>query len=184
MKNLITNIILPDNVKVIHNELIYFTGINGTATYKLDNFFDINITDSRLILKIENKNFTKKEFVKFYSILNTVSIILKNYIIGVNKFFERSLVLKGIGYKVDYDKNLNILNLSLGYSHIVKYILPKEVMVEIFNNNEIKLKSISKQLVGQISSEIKSLKLPDSYKGNGIRYKEEKIILKQPKKSK
>lgn len=110
----------------------------------------------------------------------TVRAVVNNMVHGVTTGFTRELTLVGVGYRAQ-SKGTS-LSLSLGFSHPVEYELPSGVTAETPSNTTIILKSIDKQLLGQVASEIRSYRRPEPYKGKGIRYAGEHIMIKETKK--
>ena len=110
----------------------------------------------------------------------TVRALLANMILGVSKGFERKLTLVGVGYRAQAAGET--LNLTLGYSHPVVYKMPKGVKVETPTQTDIVLKGSDKQQVGQVAAEIRAFREPEPYKGKGVRYADEVVILKETKK--
>jgi len=110
----------------------------------------------------------------------TVRALLANMVRGVSKGFERKLTLVGVGYRAQAAGDT--LNLTLGYSHPVAYKMPAGVKVETPTQTEIVLKGASKQQVGQVAAEIRAFRQPEPYKGKGVRYSDEVVILKETKK--
>jgi large subunit ribosomal protein L6 len=110
----------------------------------------------------------------------TARALVFNMIHGVTTGFELKLELVGVGYRVQAKPGA--LGLSLGFSHPVEYKLPEAVTAEAPTNTTILLKSIDKQLIGQVASEIRSFRPPEPYKGKGIRYAGEIIVTKEAKK--
>lgn len=104
--------------------------------------------------------------------------LINNMIIGVNSGYKKQLELKGTGYRVALDGDK--LNFSLGFSHPVIYDVPTNIKAEI-NKNIITISGTDKQLVGRVAAEIRRLKLPEPYKGKGIRYKDEEVRRKAGK---
>ena len=104
-----------------------------------------------------------------------------NYIKGVVEGFEKKLEINGVGYRANLEGNS--INLSLGFSHPIKHELPEGVTAELPSNTEIILKSMDKQLVGQVAAEIRDYRPPEPYKGKGIKYADERIIRKESKKA-
>ena len=105
-----------------------------------------------------------------------------NFIIeGVSVGFERKLEINGVGYRAKLSGNK--LELSLGFSHPVVYELPEAVSAEVPSQTEIVLKSVDKQMIGQVAAEIRSFRPPEPYKGKGVRYSNEKIRRKESKKA-
>lgn len=110
----------------------------------------------------------------------TTRALAQNMVVGVTQGFERKLVLVGVGYRAKVQGN--VINLSLGFSHPVDYTLPKGVTAETPSQTEILLKGVDKQLVAQVAANIRSIRPPEPYKGKGVRYHDEVIILKEVKK--
>jgi large subunit ribosomal protein L6 len=98
----------------------------------------------------------------------TSRALINNMVIGVVKGYERKLRLNGVGYRVEISKN--IVNLSLGFSHQILYTLPQGSDGISVNQTEIILRSIDKQLLGQVVAEIRAYRPPEVYKGKGICY--------------
>ncbi len=110
----------------------------------------------------------------------TIRALLANMMLGVSKGFERKLTLVGVGYRAQAAGDT--LNLTLGYSHPVSYKMPAGVKVETPTQTEIVLKGSSKQQIGQVAAEIRAFREPEPYKGKGVRYSDEVVILKETKK--
>jgi large subunit ribosomal protein L6 len=110
----------------------------------------------------------------------TVRAIVANMVKGVTQGFEKKLTLVGVGYRAQAagDK----INLSLGFSHPVVHQMPKGVKVETPQQTEILVKGIDKQQVGQVAAEIRAYRPPEPYKGKGVRYADERVVLKETKK--
>jgi large subunit ribosomal protein L6 len=114
------------------------------------------------------------------AIAGTTRVLTNNMVIGVTTGFERKLLLVGVGYRAKIQGN--VLNLSLGFSHPVDYTLPKGVTAETPTQTEILLKGVDKQMVCQVAANIRSIRPPEPYKGKGVRYSDEVIVLKEVKK--
>jgi large subunit ribosomal protein L6 len=99
---------------------------------------------------------------------------------GVSVGFEKKLILQGVGYRAKASGNT--LNLSLGFSHPVDYVLPEGVTAETPNQTEVVIKGIDKQMVGQVAAEIRGYRPPEPYKGKGVRYADETVRRKEAKK--
>ena len=110
----------------------------------------------------------------------TVRALLANMVKGVSKGYERKLTLVGVGYRAQAAGDT--LNLTLGFSHPVAYKMPMGVKVETPTQTEIVLKGNDKQQVGQVAAEIRAFREPEPYKGKGVRYADEVVILKETKK--
>jgi len=110
----------------------------------------------------------------------TMRALLANMVTGVTKGFERKLTLVGVGYRAQAQGDK--LNLSVGYSHPVVHQMPKGVKVETPTQTEILIKGVDKQLVGQVAATVRGYRAPEPYKGKGIRYADEQVVLKETKK--
>jgi len=110
----------------------------------------------------------------------TIRALIANMVVGVSKGFERKLTLVGVGYRAQAAGDT--LNLTLGFSHPVAYKMPAGVTVATPTQTEILLKSSNKQQVGQVAAEIRAFREPEPYKGKGVRYADEVVILKETKK--
>lgn len=110
----------------------------------------------------------------------TTRALVNNMVIGVSKGFEKRLQLVGVGYRAQVQgKNIN---LTLGFSHPVGYLLPEGVSAEMPSQTEILLKSADKQQLGQVAAEIRAFRPPEPYKGKGVRYADEQVRRKEAKK--
>lgn len=110
----------------------------------------------------------------------TTRALLNNMVVGVSKGFERKLNLVGVGYRAQAQGDK--LNLTLGFSHPVVHQMPAGVKVETPTQTEIVIKGVDKQQVGQVAAEVRAYRSPEPYKGKGVRYADEVVLLKETKK--
>jgi large subunit ribosomal protein L6 len=110
----------------------------------------------------------------------TMRALVANMVTGVTKGFEKRLALVGVGFRAQAQGDK--LNLTLGFSHPVVHQMPKGVKVATPTQTEIVLTGIDKQLVGQVAAEVRAHRSPEPYKGKGVRYADEVIVLKETKK--
>lgn len=110
----------------------------------------------------------------------TVRALVNNMVTGVSKGFERKLNLVGVGYRASIQGDT--VKLQLGFSHDVLHKLPAGVKAECPTQTEIVLKGSNKQVVGQVAAEIRAYREPEPYKGKGVRYADERVIIKETKK--
>jgi len=110
----------------------------------------------------------------------TMRANLNNMVTGVSKGFERKLQLVGVGYRAQAAGDT--LNLSLGFSHPVAHKMPAGVKVECPTQTEIVIKGADKQQVGQVAAEVRAYRKPEPYKGKGVRYSDEVVVIKETKK--
>ena len=110
----------------------------------------------------------------------TMRALIANMVTGVSKGFEKRLALVGVGYRAQAQGDK--LNLTLGFSHPVVHQMPKGVKVATPTQTEIVLTGIDKQQVGQVAAEVRAYRAPEPYKGKGVRYADEIVVLKETKK--
>lgn len=110
----------------------------------------------------------------------TMRALVANMVTGVSKGFEKKLNLVGVGYRAQAAGD--ILNLTLGFSHPVAHKMPAGVKVETPTQTEILIKGVDKQQVGQVAAEVRAYRKPEPYKGKGVRYADEVIVIKETKK--
>ena len=110
----------------------------------------------------------------------TTRALLANMMTGVSEGFERKLQLVGVGYRAAAQGN--VLNLTLGFSHPVNYEIPQGITIETPTQTEILVKGFDKQRVGQVAADIRAYRPPEPYKGKGVRYADEHVVIKEAKK--
>ena len=110
----------------------------------------------------------------------TTRMLVNNMVVGVSTGWEKKLLLNGVGYRAKAEGHT--LNLTLGLSHPVNYVLPEGVSVETPTQTEVVVKGIDKQAVGQAAAEIRAYRPPEPYKGKGVRYADEHVRRKDAKK--
>jgi large subunit ribosomal protein L6 len=137
------------------------------------------------LVKVENNagtlSFTPvNESREANAMSGTMRQLVNNMVNGVSKGFEKKLSLIGVGYKAQAQGAK--LNLNVGYSHPVEIEMPAGIKVETPTPTEIVIKGADRQRVGQIASEVRAVRPPEPYKGKGIRYADEKVVIKETKK--
>ena len=110
----------------------------------------------------------------------TMRALLANMVHGVSKGFERKLTLVGVGYRAQAKGD--VLNMTLGFSHPVDHTMPVGVKVETPTQTEVVVKGANRQQVGQVAAEIRAYRPPEPYKGKGVRYSDEVVVIKETKK--
>ncbi len=117
---------------------------------------------------------------KSWAMAGTTRALVNNMVIGVSTGFEKKLQLIGVGYRAKASGKT--LNLTLGFSHPVDYVLPEGITAETPTQTEVVIKGADKQQVGQVASEIRAFRPPEPYKGKGVRYADEHVRRKEAKK--
>lgn len=117
---------------------------------------------------------------KYRAMTGTMRALLNNMVIGVNQGFERKLQLIGVGYRAQAQGG--VLNLTLGFSHPIEFKVPNGITIQTPTQTEIIIRGVDKQIVGEVAAQIRAYRPPEPYKGKGVRYADETIILKEAKK--
>jgi large subunit ribosomal protein L6 len=110
----------------------------------------------------------------------TIRALVANMVHGVSQGFSKKLTLVGVGYKAAAKGS--VLNLDLGYSHPINHELPEGITANTPSQTEIEIKGVDKQVVGQVAAQIRAYRAPEPYKGKGVRYSDEKVVIKETKK--
>ena len=165
-----------DGVTVNFNDgCLDVKGKVGELKFDLPETVSLDIADNVISVKYDENN------QQSVALAGTTRALVNNMIIGVSQGFEKKLELKGVGYRAKATGKL--LELTLGFSHPVKYQLPDEVQVETPSQTEVVLKSHNKQILGQAAAEIRAFRPPEPYKGKGVRYSDENVRRKEAKKA-
>jgi large subunit ribosomal protein L6 len=167
---------IVDGVTVnFNNGCLDVKGKVGELKFDLPETVSLEVSDNSISVKYDEKN------QKSVALAGTTRALVNNMITGVSQGFEKKLELKGVGYRAKASGKL--LELTLGFSHPVKYQLPDEVQVETPSQTEVVLKSHNKQILGQAAAEIRAFRPPEPYKGKGVRYSDENVRRKEAKKA-
>jgi large subunit ribosomal protein L6 len=164
---------IPEKVEVaIANGLVTVKGLKGTLTAKLNDNVIAEMTGKIINIKPKDQSATAR------SQWGTARTQVNNMVVGVSTGFVKSLEFNGVGYKAAVSGST--LNLSLGYSHTIDYVLPAGISAKV-NKNIIDIEGADKEMVGQVAAKIRSFREPEPYKGKGVRYTTETIIRKAGK---
>lgn len=168
-------VVVPSGIEVtVAAEKISMKGPLGTLTQELKGNVKVEREGDKLLCKATDDS------AQADAMSGTLRALLANMVTGVSKGFERKLTLVGVGYRAQAAGDA--LNLTLGYSHPVVHKMPKGVKVATPTQTEIVLTGPDKQQVGQVAAEIRAYREPEPYKGKGVRYSDEVVILKETKK--
>jgi len=173
---------VPNGVDIkISSDVVVIKGPKGELTQLLPIHIGVELEDKQIKV-------SPKAMPGANAISGTLRAILSNHVVGVTQGFVRKLLLVGVGYRaqVQAKDGRPLLSLTLGLSHPVSYLAPKEITLVCPTVTEIEVSGIDKQLVGQVAADIRGIcggiRRPEPYKGKGIRYADEVIILKETKK--
>ncbi|XBC37596.1 MAG: 50S ribosomal protein L6 [Buchnera aphidicola (Meitanaphis elongallis)] len=169
-------IFIPSDVMIsIVGQNVQVTRASNTLSCVVNNSVSVVYINNNLIFK------SRVNSSKGWAQAGTSRSLVNSMIIGVTTGFLKKLQLLGVGYRASI-VDTNVVHMSLGYSHIIKYLVPNGITVECPSQIEIIVKGTDKQLVGQVAANIRSYRTPESYKGKGIRYNDEVIRTKEAKK--
>ena len=164
---------IPSGVDIkVNGQSVHAKGSVGEMEITLHPSVKVEQEDSTLKVKADN--------AESIAMAGTMRSLLDNLVVGVSKGFEKKLELVGVGYRAQ--SKGKSLNLSLGFSHQVDYPVPEGITIETPSQTEIVVKGFDKQKVGQVAAEIRSYRVPEPYKGKGVKYADERIIRKEAKK--
>ena len=167
-------IVLPEKVEIkIDGEMVDVKGPKGQLHASISPRIKVSQEDGQLIFTRSSED---KDTVALHGLARAT---VNNMVVGVTSGFEKTLIVEGVGFKVETNGNNLILN--IGYSHNIVFKIPKAVKIETPNANTIKVSGINKYIVGQIAAKIRSFKKPEPYKGKGIRYHDEHVRRKAGK---
>jgi large subunit ribosomal protein L6 len=166
---------LPKGVEVnLAGGQISVKGPLGTVARVADPNVEVKKEGEQIVFKaLGNSNHAN-------AMSGTVRALVANMVTGVTKGFEKKLALVGVGYRAQAQGDR--LNLTLGFSHPVVHQMPKGIKVVTPTQTEIVISGVDKQLVGQVAAEVRAHRSPEPYKGKGVRYSDEVIVLKETKK--
>lgn len=168
-------IALPAGAEVaISAEQITVKGPMGVLSQSLNGL--VNIANDNGTLSFSPANDGREA----NAMTGTLRALVNNMVTGVTKGFERKLTLVGVGYKAQAQGDK--LNLSLGFSHPVVHQMPEGISCATPTPTEILIKGVNKQVVGQVAAEVRAYRSPEPYKGKGVRYADEVVVIKETKK--
>ena len=166
---------IPEGVDVaISGKDIHVKGAKGELSMTLHQLVDVLQEEGKLTLRTVENSKTAK------ALAGTFRSLVSNMVAGVSTGFAKELELQGVGYRAQLRGKT--LSLSLGFSHPVVYEIPEGIDIETPSQTQVIVKGINKQLVGQVSAELRAFKPPEPYKGKGVRYLNEYVKRKEAKK--
>jgi len=165
---------LPKGVEFKHDEgAVKVKGAQGTLEMQLHPGVALEVNDG-VVSVAPRENGTM-------AMAGTMRALIANMVHGVTEGFQKKLELVGVGYRAQVQGRK--LNLQLGFSHPVEFDIPDGVTIETPSQTEILIKGSNKQRVGQVAAEIRAFRPPEPYKGKGVRYSDERVVMKEAKKA-
>jgi large subunit ribosomal protein L6 len=166
---------VPSGVDVqVSAQEITVKGAQGTLKQAANDLVAVKVANGAVTFAPAN------ESAEANAMSGTMRAIVANMVNGVSKGFERKLTLVGVGFRAQAQGTK--LNLQVGFSHPVVKDMPAGIKVECPTQTEILIKGADRQVVGQIAAEVRAIRPPEPYKGKGIRYADERVVLKETKK--
>jgi large subunit ribosomal protein L6 len=168
-------VMLPEKVEVTLTPVeISVKGPLGTLTRKLSPEVTVEKVENHIRIKAAGNSRQAN------AMSGTLRAHIANMVHGVTKGFEKKLNLVGVGYRAQAQGDR--LNLTLGFSHPIAHPMPKGIKVETPTQTEIVIKGMDRQLVGKVAAEVRAYRSPEPYKGKGVRYASEQVVIKETKK--
>jgi|SRR5690606_6178006 len=168
-------VVMPDGIEFSQSgTTVTLKGKKGALSLDLNSEVQVAQDGNELSVKRRSNS-------RFASAMSgTTRALLANMVKGVSDGFERKLELVGVGYRASAAGNK--LNLTLGFSHPVVFDVPEGITIETPSQTEIIIRGADKQKVGHVAAEIRRFRPPEPYKGKGVRYSDERVIIKEAKK--
>ena len=165
---------VPEGVKCeLHGTLLKVTGPKGTLERSLRPEIAVDVQESEIVVRRQTE---KKEDRALHGLTRA---LINNMVVGVSQGYEKTLIITGVGYRASMQgKNLN---LALGYSHPISIEPPEGIAFAVEGQQTVKVSGIDKELVGQVTADIRALREPEPYKGKGVRYENEYVRRKVSK---
>jgi large subunit ribosomal protein L6 len=168
-------IAIPAGVEAsVQGSLLSVKGKLGQLQYTLPQGIKASVANGELVFETATTN---KQVGKFWGLARAIA---NNMVKGVSQGFSRQLEIQGVGFRAAVSGNS--LDMSMGYSHPVKLAIPQGLKVTVDNNTEITVSGYDRHAVGQFAANVRRVRQPEPYKGKGIRYKGEYVLMKEGKK--
>jgi large subunit ribosomal protein L6 len=168
-------VVIPEKVEVaLGQSELTVKGPLGTLRQALSSDVVVKVDAGEVTFAAANGS------IQANAMSGTMRALVANMVQGVKQGFEKKLTLVGVGYKAQAQGNK--VNLALGFSHPIVHLLPEGVKAETPTPTEILIKGVDRQKVGQVAAEIRAYKSPEPYKGKGVRYANETVVIKETKK--
>lgn len=166
---------VPEGVTMdVNGQDVKAKGSKGELMVRVHDDVSVKLIEGKVVFAPRSNSLQAR---KLYPTMRT---LVHNIVVGVTQGYEKSLEIHGVGLRAQMQGSTIVM--QLGFSHEVRYDIPKEVTVTVEEQTKIKVVGIDKQLVGQVAAKIRGFKPPEPYKGKGIRYVDEYVMRKEGKK--
>jgi len=167
-------ILIPDKVKVqLNGRRIHVEGPKGKLDYEISDRVSAKLDKNALVFERAGDSRLDR------SLHGLTRSLVNNMVIGTTTGFKKTLIITGVGFKAAVQGK--VLNLSLGYSHPIKYEIPEGIKIAVEENTKINVEGVDKQKVGAVCADIRGYYPPEPYKGKGVKYSDEVIRRKEGK---
>ena len=168
-------IAIPQKVKVeIKGQQVSVEGPKGKLNWELPRRTSLKVEDGKVVVSREGDDANAK------ALHGLSRALVNNMVRGVSEGFVKKLEIQGVGFKASVQGS-NV-NMTLGYSHPIVYPIPAQIKVTVEENTKITIEGPDRQTVGQVAAELRSFYPPEPYKGKGVRYADEVVVIKETKK--
>ncbi len=166
---------IPSGVEVaLHGNAIEVKGPQGRMAWECHRLVEPREEEGQLRFE------PRQQSRRAVALTGTARSVVNSMVTGVSEGFERRLELRGVGYRAQVQGDT--LQLTLGFSHPVRYKIPEGVKIEVPTQTEVVVRGPDKQQVGEVAAQIRGYRPPEPYKGKGVRYSGERVVLKEAKK--
>jgi len=167
-------ITIPPKVKVeVKGQQVSVEGPKGKLNWKLPRRTSLKVENGKVVVSRQGEDAQAK------ALHGLSRALVNNMVRGVSEGFSKKLEIQGVGFKAAVQGKS--VNLSLGYSHPINYLIPDQIKVTVEENTKLTIEGPDRQVVGQVAAEIRSFYPPEPYKGKGVRYSDERVIRKEGK---
>ncbi|BET38196.1 50S ribosomal protein L6 [Spiroplasma ixodetis] len=173
--NRILTIPVNTSITLDASNLLTVTGTIGSLKKLLPNVIKINVDEEKKTITTTRPDDNKQN----KQLHGTTNSLINGMLVGVSTGFMKELEINGVGYRAAVQAN--ILNLTLGYSHSIKFEIPQGITIVAPKPTALQISGIDKQLIGEVAAKIRKFRKPEPYKGKGIKYKNEHIRRKEGK---
>lgn len=158
---------IPQGVKVNLDRLVVSVeGPKGKLQQTIDPLVEVEVKDNQVVVQRKNDTKRARAYHGLYRKL------VSNMVVGVSTGFSKTLLINGVGFRAEVKGKALVLN--LGYSNPIEYLFDNDIDIAV-DNNKITVSGVSRERVGQVSAEIRSIRPPEPYKGKGVRYEDEYV---------
>ena len=162
---------IPKGVKVeVKDNNVFVEGPKGNLNQEFNTHVTVRVEEDQVIV---DRTSETKEARSFHGLYRQ---LCQNMVTGASQGFSRTLIINGVGYRAEVRGD--ILHMNLGFSNPIEFLIPQGITITCEGQNKVIVSGIEKQLVGQVSSEIRSIRPPEPYKGKGVKYEDERIVRK------